>query len=323
MSRRVYLFAVLLLCLSTTLTFAGDKPKWGKVTDAEWATPLPQDYPDANVIILFDIGEMEIEPNGISFYRHVRMKVFNDAGAEEVGDIAIWYRDGDKIKSLKAHTITPDGKKHKVEGGNIQKQEYDTYRTKTFSFPHVEPGSILEYRYRNLNSRFRSLDSWEFHNQQYTLTSQFSLTLAPGFIYSSAYNNIPLPFQEPTEETSALNKYKTFTWTMTNLPPLRDEPMSGAIYNFKSSLKNQLVSYQKGRQYTAFVEGWQDLGEYFTKRVIKKYIRKNKGLKELVASLTANAEDKDAKALAIYKFVRDSIRTTKTDVSTWFYNDNV
>ena len=323
MSRRVYLFAVLLLCLSTTLAFAGNKPKWGKISETEWATPLPEDYPDANVIILFDIGEMEIEPDGISFYRHVRMKVFNDAGAKEVGDIAIWYRKGDKIKSLKAHTITPDGKKHKVKGGNIQKQEHGNYRTKTFAFPHVEPGAILEYKFRNFNDRFSSLDSWEFHNQQYTLSSQFSLTLAPGFIYSSAYNNIPLPFQEPTEKISALNKYKTFTWTMTNLPPLRDEPMSGAIYNFESSLKNQLVSYTSPYQFVAFVEGWQDLGEVFTKQVIKKYIRKSKGLKELVASLTADAEDEDARALAIYKFVRDSIRTTKADVSTWFFNDNV
>jgi len=323
MSRCVYLLAVLLFGISTTLTFASDKPKWGKISDAEWATPLPEDYPDANVIILFDIGEVEVEIDGISFYRHVRMKVFNDAGAEEVGDIAIWYWDGDKIKDLKAHTITPDGKKHKVEGGNIQKQEYEDRRTRTFSFPHVEPGSILEYKYRNFNKRFSSLDSWEFHNQQYTLSSQFSLTLAPGFIYSSAYNNIPLPFQEPTEEINVLDQYKTFTWEITNLPPLRDEPMSGAIYNFESSLKNQLVSYTSAYQYVAFVEGWQDLGEFFTDKFTKKFIRKNKGLKKLVTSLTADAADEDSKALALYNFVRDSIRTTKADGNDWLFPDNV
>lgn len=318
---RILFLSLGILSLGATGS-AGDMPDWGKVSDSEWALQTIPDYPDANAAILFDVGKLEVTVSGISFYRHIRIKVFNEAGAEEAGDVTIWYWDDDKIKDLKAHTITPDGKEYKVEGSDIKEQEHGDRRTKTFAFPHIVPGSILEYKFYNFNKRFTYMDSWEFHNDLYTLLSKISLDLAGGFVYSTAYNNVPGPYRVAKEDFDKRTKVKTFTWQRENLPPLRDEPYIGALNNYLSSIQFQMIRYEGEWEVVDFVDGWPELGEFFTDKIIKPYVKKDKGLDELVAKVTSGISVPEEKIRAVYRYVRDSIRTEK-DPDSYFSNEKL
>lgn len=308
MNRRIF-FAVLWLSFFAASVSADDLPEWSKVDDSEWALQSVTDYPDANAVVLFDIGRLEVETSGISFYRHVRIKILNDAGAEEAGDVKFWYWDGDKIKDLKAQTITPDGKKHEVEGGNIKEQEFGERRTKTFAFPNIVSGSILEYRYRNFNKRFTYLDSWRFHNDQYTKFSRIDLDLAAGFVYSTAFNNVPAPNRVAVEEFDKRTMVKTFIWKMENIPPLRDEPYQGALYNYLSAIRFQIIRYEDEWNVQNFISGWPDLGKQFSDNFLKDFTKRDKGLDELANRITSGAANTEEKARAVYRWVRDSIRT--------------
>lgn len=296
-------------CLIVSSIYGDEPPKFGKISEAEWAVTSVAEYPDANAVILFDRGDLEVTPDGISFSRHVRIKVFNDAGAEEAGDITFGYWEEDKIKDIKAHTITPDGKKFEVSGKDIKEQKSGEYRSRTFSFPQVLPGAILEYTYRNYNTRFRSIDPWYFHNNLYTMTSQFSLMLSPGFVYSTAYNNIPPMNQQSQDDYDIRTHVKTFTWKMANLPPLKDEPYQGAQINYRSALHCQMVRYEDEWSKVDFISNWPDLGKFFADKIIEPFVRSGKGLNELSQKLSAGLGSTEDMAIAIYHYVRDSIRT--------------
>lgn len=312
--------SLLVLCLASI----GFCQKWGKVTDDEWNYQPPRQYPEANAVILFDRGELEVTTDGISLTRHVRIKVFNQAGAEEAGDASFNYRDGDKIKSLKAHTITPDGKKHKVKKKGFHTKSYGSYKSKVFSFPKIEDGSILEYRYYQFHKRFTYLDPWYFQADLYTVMCTFVLELAPGFIYSAVTNNIPASAQKGIKHHNTHTDIISYTWTMKDLLPMRDEPYAGAVRNYASALHYQLVSYKGKYWSTTFVEDWSDLGLIYTESMIDDYVKKsNKELKELVPRVVGEAVEDQEKSRLIYEWVRDSIRTRRDDDGKYYSHEYV
>lgn len=296
---------------------------WGKISDEEWALQPPEKYPEANAVILFDKCILEVSIDGITSSHHVRIKIFNEAGADEAGDWDFYYRDGDKISKFKAHTITPNGKKHKVNKKNVHTKSFGSNKMKSFSFPAIENGSIVELKYNNYNKKFSSLKPWYFQNDLYTMESSFSLKLIGGFTYSSVTNNIRGSARNPASETNKFNKSSTYKWTLKNLMPIKDEPYAGAFKNFTASLHYQLVSYQDQYQLIKFIDDWLDLGEFFTNKVIKRYCDNSKGIDKLVKRLINDSLSKNDRVKNLYQYVCDSIKTKRDDNNNYFSSDNI
>lgn len=315
------LFAVIAVIFLSLGALPASAQKWGEVTTEEWGLQAPADFPESNAAVLFDIGKLIVTTDGISFARHVRMKVFTNAGADEVGDVSVEYRDDDKLKGLKAQTITPDGQKHEVDRSAFYSKLYGSTQEKTFAFPAVEPGSILEYRYELVNERFVSLDPWYFQSDLFTMKSSFTLVLAPGFTYSSLAKNIPRSEQEAVIEDNMATKDRSFTWTRNNLPPVTDEPYMSATSDYLSSLYCQLAQYVGTYQTQNFIRGWPDLGEGYSDMVLG-YTRKDGGLKEVLATvIDPNAPKQENNARAIYNFVTRNYKG-KSD-GGWFTHENL
>ena len=103
--------ALFLIGLITT-AFADDLPKFGKVSkELLQATAMPE-APNSNAVILFDRGDMRITDDfEVELERHIRIKILAEEG-KNWGDVKLSYWHEDKIKSLKAHAISPKGKKN-------------------------------------------------------------------------------------------------------------------------------------------------------------------------------------------------------------------
>ncbi len=296
--------------------------EWGHVTDEEWAMEAPLLYREANALILFDHGEMEVSTEGIRIKRHVRMKVLNNAGIDEIGDCSFVYEDGDKIKSLKAQTILPDGEKHEVGGRQFYTKESKSKRIKTFSFPKVQEGCILEFKYINVNKRFGLLDPWYFQDDIYTLESTFKLILKGKFTYASVTKNVPYGDREPQVEEDDYNGTRSFTWTRRNIEPIKDEPYMGATHDYLSALHCQLVTYQDRWQKIDFVKDWPDLGALFTE-YIDNYTDKSGNLEETAASLAASAGDDYSVARTMYRYVIDSFKTQPSPSGNYLTHEHL
>jgi hypothetical protein len=333
-SLRTIFSIVFLLTLFAVGVSAGE---WGKISEKEWNLGAPADYPDANAVIIFDEGSMDVKIGAITTYRHLRMKILNKAGIDEIGEIGITYYDDDKIKDLKAQTITPDGEVHKVSQKGINTQSFGSYKRKVISFPSLTDGCIIEYICRVVNERYGNLDPWYFQDTKlYTLHSEFCLNLWPGFTYSTAALNIPPDKQNPRLEelmnpdNFAGGKIMAYTWSMENLPPIKDEPYMRSPRNYMACIYNQLEKYSSPQYSTSFVRDWTDLGSRFQEILEHDYIDprqpgadKSQMIGHLVDSLTAGRDDNSSRAKALYNFVKSEFKNDYSDETNYWLNENL
>lgn len=320
-NRRIMYFILILIGSMSQFSLAADKG-WGKVSPEEWQMGAPPDFPEANAIVLHDICSLTVRNTGIEIVRWERMKLLSKAGADEIGDVGFPYDEDDKIKDLKAQTITPDGKTIKLTSRDYFTKTIGGVKYRTFAFPGLDSGSIVEFSYRNLNARFTHLDPWYFQTETYTLKSSFSLVVGRGFTYSVSWINVPAARQ--TAKTDHIGNsdepYNTYTWTLENLLPITHEPFMRAKYDYQSAMYCQLVSYTEMGRTQNFSRNWQELGKDFHD-YIDDFARGG-DLDELAAKLTAGISDPAEKAKAIHEYVAREIRT-KYNTGQFFVNDDL
>lgn len=324
---RIFLTVVYFI-LPVTIPAVIHAQNWGKVTPEEWSLTPPPDYPEANAVIVFDKGTMKVTNEVIKLSRHVRMKVFNKAGTDEIGSIDIPFSDDDRLSDLDAQTITPDGKKHQVNKKDIHTKTYGTSKARTFSFPVLDSGCVVEYRYTISNQTYYRLDPWYFQSDLFTLRSEFVLILGPGFTYSSATMNMPSGSQKPKEELIAnpdqlgMAPLKSHTWVMENLPPIKEEPYMSFSKGYMAAIYNQLVSYRTSDFNQFFIRDWKDLGKRF-QEVLDSYVDSEKKVAKLTDSITAGVAEPLAKAETIYNFLIKGVQVRDDPNGHYFTNDKL
>src|SRR5262249_11915667 len=91
------------------------------------------------------------------FTNYVRIKVFTERGKESQSKIDIEYPSEYKVKDVAARTIKTDGsiidlKKEDIHERTIAKASGGKLKAVAFAMPCVEPGVIVEYRWREIHS---------------------------------------------------------------------------------------------------------------------------------------------------------------------------
>jgi hypothetical protein len=133
---------------------------WLPVSDAELRMKAPQVEKDAGVEALFwRVHVIDHVVNGSELQRYlihyVRLKVFDEKGKSKVATIEIPYSERESVSFVSARTIKPDGTILELKKENIFDRvqvRVGGFRQKVVSFamPGVEPGAIVEYRWREL-----------------------------------------------------------------------------------------------------------------------------------------------------------------------------
>lgn len=325
------------VCRTAVLIFlscsviAGDEIKFGKISPEEWQIGAPADYPEANAVIIFSRAHLQLKDDYIIIECHYRIKILTEAGMEKVGNRSIvWHKDYDKVKKFSAQTITPDGKKQEVEKNAIFTKEAGDYLEKTFTFPALQPGCIIEYSFTVINERFWYLSPWYFQTGVYTLKSSFSVSLPNGYVYNVLYQNVP-----PTDRTPQIEErpnmdgnlslgetIKTFTWEQTNLPPITDEPYMSSENDYRSSLRFQIVSYDYRGFKWDYWEGWDKKAEFLEKQ-FDVYCDAGGKIRQLVEQVTAGLTGKREKSQAIYNWIVSEYRSVSEYESHYFGHERM
>lgn len=325
--RNVYFIYIILMSLVISSSISAQK--FGKVDDSEWLITAPDDYPEAGAVVIFDKQSVKVALTNIKIERHVRIKVLRSAGIDEVGDQSIsFYEKYEKLKHLQAHTITPDGKKHKVEKDAIFEKTHNNWTTTSFSFPNVSEGVILEYRYTiNKKKWYFNIPTWYFQNKIYTLKSEITVSLSPGYAFDMLYRNVPGRYKNPKIESKpdpksgGYRKLKNYIWTMENLPPVKDEPYMSAINDYRASLRFLLISYTypSGDVYP-IVSNWQDQADGL-EVWFDSYCNKDKEIKKLAEEITAGLTTKEEKSKAIFEYIKTNYKSSD-DYDTRYFKHN-
>ena len=308
-------FALLLFALNiglfSSLLFGGDLPKFGKIDQSELTMTSIADDPEADAVILFNVGDMRIMDDFVMVMkRHVRIKILTEKGIEEFSDHVIRYYKEDKIRDFKAHTVLPNSKKIKLDKKAVFDEKSGSWYNKKFAMPGVEVGSIIEIKYELSSQYLTYLEPWYFQGPAFTKRSQISVVIKPGFAYNVFFSNTV--GVEPSEEDfiEPGRKMTKYTWRMNDLPPIRTEPYMRALEDYRISLHFQMQYYKDPYNYVKFIDDWPSLVKnYWTE--IKPFTVANNAIKEKVAELHAGlgADAGEEKVSAIYGFVRDNIVT--------------
>jgi len=150
----VLLAASLLAQAGAARAAVGGEKDWKPVEPSQLSLSAPVVEKDADAEAIFwEVYVDDSRPYVLSLNHYIRIKVFNERGRDTQSKVDIPYFGGDQVSDIAARVIKPDGsvselKKEDVFERTVVKASGVKFKAKTFSLPGVEPGSIVEYRWR-------------------------------------------------------------------------------------------------------------------------------------------------------------------------------
>jgi hypothetical protein len=302
---------LLALLITTTSLLAqknkkneNDIPVFGEVDKTDLIMKECDFDKNAEAVVLLDDGRWEATSD-IELRRRLRIKILNDKGLEWA-NVHLRYRSErnmQNITKLEAQTYNLDASGNivvsKVESKLIYEKKLNKrYSEKVFTFPDVKVGSIIEYRFKHTGV---GLLDWYFQRSIPVKYSRFVLDF-PGEIDISVTPYCAHQYHGETE-TKANRTVKTYT--ITNVPGLRDEPfiINEDFYRDRLETKLTTLMIDGRKQYRGV--SWQqvikalmedeDFGEQ-----IKKNIPRTADLDAQLKDITSPYE----KMKIIYNYVQ-------------------
>jgi len=312
MSRFITAITVLVLIFTGSIFAEKEikKPKWGEIETWEWEYQPPSEYQDADAVVLFDYGKVEVELRGKQFKRHLRLKVFNPGSITSI--FTPMYRSGDfrdvdiKYYLNPESTYTPKEKIYEEHEGFQW-----CYAEKAIENVQSS-GFIVELEY-TIDYDSTYLPEWFFDSEWYTLKSIYIVSIGGCYNYSYWSENMPSEKNEPIETRGGGlvgSFYRVFNWQLDDVPPfgitentVRRE-VSPIVYFTLRFHGNTTLSNMEPYSYMDNVE---IAVEFIPK--MKDYFRKYNGIKTLVKTAVAGVSDKHERAAAIFKYVCNEVET--------------
>jgi len=317
---------VFVMCLLLSVPLTGyAKQEWEEIDMAELKKTSYKEAPEAPAVILLDRGSMIVDYDQrkketlVKTEKYFRMKILNESGYEHT-NIRIQHNKIVKIDDLEARTILPDGRKVKVDKKDFYENIIktggaagDLYETR-FTFPALEPGCIVEYKYMKTSKDILFLDKWYFRNRLYTLRSEFTGELSSLYAYN--YYLFPQGAILPSrsEETYIINGRKQrkacFTWAMDSIAAIVGEPHSPPLNSQRIQISFALSEIRPpsgfGRQPIPVFNNWESVAKAYYR--MYRSIEGSKKTREAAQQCTQSVEDKADKIRNIFKFVKETCK---------------
>jgi transglutaminase-like putative cysteine protease len=276
---------------------------WPPVSKEELDFKNVPSVPDAPAVVLF---HEEIDDDTIHYHQvYYRIKILTEAG-RKYADVQVPYdRHGSNVGSVKARTTHADGTVANFEGKPLDKEveRYAGYKVhvKTVTLPDVQVGSVIEYQYSwRYDDNLVVSPKWDLQGDLYERKAHYKFTptqhevvnerdiISNGLAWVS---NLP----KGAEIKSFHDKY--YELTLNDVPPFFEEDHMPPPQTFKYHVA---FYYRWAVQADAF---WKDEGKYWNKQA-EKFLSKNAGLREALATIIQPSDSSDQKARKIYAFVQ-------------------
>src|SRR5215469_3658997 len=255
MSAQRFLSVLLLapLCL-VAMSAAAMADDWKPIEPEQLASKTPAVDKDADAEAIFwEVRVMDEYDGTIPrtvLWHYIRIKIFTDRGKESQSKIDINYLRSTRISDIAARTIKPDGtivavKKEDVFDRTIAKAGGLKLQAKSFAMPAVEPGAIIEYRWKE--TRNDALANYIRLELQRDIPIRFvkyyvkPLSI-PDFPYGmrvQTFHGQNTPFVK--------EKDGYYSTTMSNVPAFQEEPRMPPEYENRAWM---LVYYSEDKKLT-------------------------------------------------------------------------
>src|ERR1051325_2743420 len=319
-SFRVLLFPllVIVMLISTGTGWSrasagGEEWRPGDPADLAIKTAVVEPNADAEAIF-WDIRIDDGGENDLVLNHYVRIKIFTERGRDQYSKVDIPFLSGVKIKDLAARTIKPDGSivellKDDVIEKTVVKVSGLKLRTKTFAFLGIEPGAIIEYKWKEVRSN-SSADNMRLQFQRDIPVQAVTYRIKPAKDISwdvRPFNMDRFDFQR--------EKNGFDVTTVNRMPAFREEPMMPP--------EDSVRSWALVRYHTifSFLTGYTSQAA-FAYEAFQPYMKVDKEIKAKATELTAAGGTADEKVMRIFEFCRDNIKNTD-DKSAGFTDEEL
>jgi hypothetical protein len=311
----IALFVCLLVFAPMPATAAAED--WKVVDPAELALKTPTVEKEADAEGLFWEVRIDDSPDGdLIFTHYLRVKVFTDRGRESQSKIDLpfgnFYGSEVKIKDIAARTIKSDGsivelKKEDIFERTIVKVSGLKVKARSFAMPSVEPGCIIEYRWREV--RVKSTAHYlRLQFQRDIPVRRVQYLIKPYDYEGLSFNSVTMHGQSSPWVKEKNGFYST---TMTNMPAMQEEAYMPPEDQVKTWM---LVYYKRGDARPDPDKYWSEIGKTFYEDN-KSLIKPNDEVKKLAASLIAEAKTDDEKLQRLFDYCRTNIKNAGNDAS--------
>ncbi len=309
-----FLLITLTILLPAESALSIDKAKWGKVPKAHLSMTSYAADTSAVAVKLFDFAQYEVFLESeveFHFKHHYRIKILKESG-KSYGDLALVFRDKDKILNLKAQTILPNGKKHKIKK-IYEEQQKGSFKVRKGSFPALEVGAIIEVEYQVLKNNYTFPPVWYFQDELPTLESTVTMKMSTGFIFKENVHNDSRNrvkfFEEEYMNQGERRALPMFVWQARNLPAVKQEPYISSLDNYRAKVTFQFSAYRYGRTNVQFIKDLPTLcNELLDESDYRSFLKPDSKVKKLVSKLTTGATSDREKMKRVYEYARDNLQ---------------
>ncbi|MEK6282866.1 MAG: DUF3857 domain-containing protein [Acidobacteriota bacterium] len=305
----------LFLILPSSVFALGDD--WRPVDPADLALKAAVVEKDADAeAILWEVKVADEVQGGTPrtvLTHYVKIKIFTERGRESQSKIDIPYLNGWSITDIAARTIKPDGtiteiKKEDILERLIVKEGGRKIKAKSFALRGVEPGAIVEYRWKEMrNDALANYLRLYFQRDVPVQTVRYYIKplSLPGFPYGmrvQTFHSTPSPFVK--------DKSGFYTTFMTNVPAFREEPRMPP----EDSVRPWMLIYYSEDRKLVGEKFWKDYGKSSYEKT-KPLMKVNDEVKQAATAAIGNATDPEQKIQRLFEFCRSKIKNINDDAS--------
>ncbi|WP_034043242.1 transglutaminase domain-containing protein [Wocania ichthyoenteri] len=274
---------------------------------------------------------------------HERVKIYNKEGFDYATKAINLYKSGshqENARGLKAYTYNlVDGtiEDTKLKKDGIFKTEKSKYHNETkFTMPNIKEGSVVEYEYKIISPFYSNVDEFRLQHAipikkleaQFQAPEYYNFKVnMKGFLQvipkiENKRDKLQYKNKVPISENKALDAsthYRSgeieFTkivssYSLENIPALKEEPYVNNINNYRSSVKYEL-SYVKMPQST--IEYYSTTWEDVVKTIYKSSsfgaeLDKSGYYEDDIDALISAVSDPKARVALIFDFVKSRVK---------------
>lgn len=289
----------------------GINTTWLPVTEEERASNAPVVEKDAGVEALFWRVHVADEFKGSdterALYHYVRLKIFTEKGKESAATIEIPFRGSTGIQYISGRTIKADGsivelkkdaifERDSIRAGSVKR------KVKSFAMPGVEPGAIVEYRWKEV--RFNA----PLMYVRLQMQREYPVRRVTYFVkplpneYTGGYGMSLWPFNcRPSPQKLEQNGFTSIS--LENVPAYREEPMMPGDGN----VRPWVLAFYHTDQKRDPEKYWNDVGKkaYGT---LKGALKVNDEIRKAADAAIQGATSDEAKVVGLIRYLRQNLR---------------
>jgi hypothetical protein len=282
---------------------------WLPVTEAERALTAPVVDKNAGAEAIFWRVHVMDEVMGTDLqrvlYHYVRLKIFTEEGKKNAATTEISYNDRTFINSIAGRTIKADGsivelEKDAIHDRDVVRAGRRRIKVKSFAMPGVEPGAIVEYRWKEIQHRPRMLYIRLQFQREFPIhkVTYFIRPLSRDY---TTYVMVRWPFNcQPSPLKLERDGFNSTS--LENVPAFKEEPMMPADANVRPWM---LVFYNDGKKRDP-EKYWTDVGKD-TWDELKRALKSNDEIRQAAQKAVEGASEEE-KVVRLVRYLRANFR---------------